>query len=363
MRLLWPHSTILAGPQLCDRAASAELPRHPRAHPGENGPSTGQCRVFAPRTSNAPQAALGLCFGTSPTAAFLSLSRVAIPARGACPSSTPQTQAHTGFRVFRSSSIPKGMPFRMHAVLCCLVWCMRVVASDLRLLFAGISDSSSLPAPSGSPPSPAARCLPPALPAAIARLRDDPRQPDAPYRHLLPPQGRHPGHPARRDRSGQGPLFVLLPIFLPCIAVCWRHLPWVEVLAIRFLRVSARLSGLYLVHSLVSHHCLHVHPLFHTQTAAIRHLAGLLGLPLYILNVHNGLTQDDIVAWMLAGPVRDAESASGRDVYVFLDEINTNRSAVWRGARQRNLRFLRGWANGRDGHTPPATIRRKVTKL
>lgn len=58
------------------------------------------------------------------------------------------------------------------------------------------------------------------------------------------------------------------------------------------------------------------------KTALIKYMCGFLQVPLHILNVHGGITSDDIITWM-AAPIAEARSQPGQEVYVFFDEINT----------------------------------------
>lgn len=58
------------------------------------------------------------------------------------------------------------------------------------------------------------------------------------------------------------------------------------------------------------------------KTALIKYMCGFLQVPLHILNVHGGITSDDIVEWM-ATPIAQARASRAVDVYVFFDEINT----------------------------------------
>jgi hypothetical protein len=51
-------------------------------------------------------------------------------------------------------------------------------------------------------------------------------------------------------------------------------------------------------------------------------MCGFLQVSLHILNVHGGITSDDIISWM-AAPIAEASTAPGQEVYVFFDEINT----------------------------------------
>jgi len=52
-------------------------------------------------------------------------------------------------------------------------------------------------------------------------------------------------------------------------------------------------------------------------------MCGFLQVPLHILNVHGGITSDDIVTWM-ATPIAQARLSRSKEVYVFFDEINTS---------------------------------------
>jgi len=58
------------------------------------------------------------------------------------------------------------------------------------------------------------------------------------------------------------------------------------------------------------------------KTALIRYLCEFINVPLFILDVHGGITDEYITEWMQK-PIAQAKADRSRDFYVFFDEINT----------------------------------------
>jgi hypothetical protein len=51
-------------------------------------------------------------------------------------------------------------------------------------------------------------------------------------------------------------------------------------------------------------------------------MCGFLQVPLYVLNVHGGISSGDVIEWMNE-PITKALTSQNKDIYVFFDEINT----------------------------------------
>jgi hypothetical protein len=61
---------------------------------------------------------------------------------------------------------------------------------------------------------------------------------------------------------------------------------------------------------------------FFFRTALIKFMAAQTKTPLFVLNVHGGVTGDQVREWM-EKPIARAVAEPGTEVFVFFDEINT----------------------------------------